>query len=73
MNHPKETPTKDEELATIPSRQPGQIQDAVFGTVHEDGPDYRSVSSITTSRASSNKLTLVAGWVVGSVNLDDED
>lgn len=44
MNHPKEIPTKDEELATKPSREPGQIEDAVFGTVHEDGPDYRSVS-----------------------------
>lgn len=45
MVHPKKRPTKDEELATTPSQQPGQIQDAVFGTVHEDGPDYRSVSS----------------------------
>lgn len=45
----KELPTEDPELATVPS-QSGEIDDAVFGTAHEDGPDYKSVGILGKTR-----------------------
>ena len=34
----------DQELGLVPTQQDGEVVDAVFGTVTEDGPKFRDVS-----------------------------
>lgn len=34
----------DQELGLVPTQQDGEVIDAVFGTITEDGPNLRDVS-----------------------------
>lgn len=56
-NQPPEAPTKaplDEE--------PGLTSDAVFGMIHEDGPNYRNVRITKPIGDGRQRLTLQLRW-----------
>lgn len=62
----------DCELGNVPS-QPGEVRDAVFGNVGEEGPNFRNVSKVSSPRLLSSRLTPESGWLVRNGCSHDED